>query len=435
MSLQIKGKFIRLEHGESLKIMSSGPTPVELDLIKINEVSGKVEVLGEEVAIKSAVDSAIASEVSSRQSEDAVLDGKITTEKNRAEAAELALSGRVSALEVDPVTKTHVDTEVARLDGRIDSVLSNIDPAALDSLSEVVAAFQSADGSLTTAINNLSTSSSSAIAAEETRALAAEAGLAADIAAETAARNTALTQVVSDFQAAVAGETATRIAQDTATLTSAQNYADTAVSAEQSRAEQAESGLQSAIDAVATDLAQELLDRAADVNAEESRAMGVEASLAGRLDVIEGSGEGSVAKAESDAKDYADAAVLVEKNRAVGAEATLFSAISAEQSRAEGVESALDGRLDVLEARAHHKMKFELTSTDISNGYVTLGHEAMASSIVASVGRLMIHEGAADDFTVSTVGGVTRMTFVNSLVTPGQEKLSAGDVVFVKYMA
>jgi hypothetical protein len=58
---------------------------------------------------------------------------------------------------------------------------------------------------------------------------------------------------------------------------------------------------------------------------------------------------------------------------------------------------------------------------------------AVDKSIVASVGRLMIHEGASYDFTLSSVGGVTRMTFVNSLVTPGQEKLAAGDVVFVKY--
>ena len=129
------------------------------------------------------------------------------------------------------------------------------------------------------------------------------------------------------------------------------------------------------------------------------------------------------------------AAVSAEESRAMAAESALSSAISAEQSRAEGAESALDGRLDVLEARAFRKMKFVLTATDISNGHIDLGHEAMASSIVASVGRLMIHEGAADDFTVSTVGGVTRMTFVNSLVTPGQEKLATGDVVYVRYMA
>lgn len=75
--------------------------------------------------------------------------------------------------------------------------------------------------------------------------------------------------------------------------------------------------------------------------------------------------------------------------------------------------------------------KFTLSAGDITNGYVTLANLAIAASINAFVDRLAIH--ATDDYTLSTVGGVTRVTFVGSLVTPGQEKLSAGDVVRVKY--
>lgn len=75
--------------------------------------------------------------------------------------------------------------------------------------------------------------------------------------------------------------------------------------------------------------------------------------------------------------------------------------------------------------------KFVLGAGDITNGYVTLANLAIAASINAFVDRLAIH--ATDDYTLSTVGGVTRITFVGSLVTPGQEKLSAGDVVRVKY--
>jgi hypothetical protein len=54
----------------------------------------------------------------------------------------------------------------------------------------------------------------------------------------------------------------------------------------------------------------------------------------------------------------------------------------------------------------------------------------MEKSVVASVGRLMIHEGATEDFTIASA----TITFVNSLVTPGQEKLAQGDVIYVKYM-
>jgi hypothetical protein len=75
--------------------------------------------------------------------------------------------------------------------------------------------------------------------------------------------------------------------------------------------------------------------------------------------------------------------------------------------------------------------KFVLGAGDITNGYVTLANLAISASINAFVDRLAIH--ATDDYTLSTVGGVTRVTFAGSLITPGQEKLAAGDVVRVKY--
>jgi hypothetical protein len=54
---------------------------------------------------------------------------------------------------------------------------------------------------------------------------------------------------------------------------------------------------------------------------------------------------------------------------------------------------------------------------------------------MVAVGRLMAHEGASLDYTVSTVGGVSRITFLNSLVAGGEEALVAGDHVFVQYRA
>jgi hypothetical protein len=75
--------------------------------------------------------------------------------------------------------------------------------------------------------------------------------------------------------------------------------------------------------------------------------------------------------------------------------------------------------------------KFTLSAGDITNGYVTLANLAIAASVNPFVDRLAIHE--TDDYTLSTVGGVTRVTFAGSLITVGQEKLSAGDVVRVKY--
>jgi hypothetical protein len=147
-----------------------------------------------------------------------------------------------------------------------------------------------------------------------------------------------IAQEVIDRNAAIA-------AGDAATLASANSYTDGEIAQEvidRNAAIAAVSldltALQGDLDAldgrvisVESDLAQEILDRAADVDAEESARIAADNALDGRLDIIEGIGEGSVAKAEQDAKDYADAAVLVETNARIAA------------------DDALDGRLDVIE--------------------------------------------------------------------------------------
>lgn len=63
------------------------------------------------------------------------------------------------------------------------------------------------------------------------------------------------------------------------------------------------------------------------LNSEIVRATAAEDALDVRLDVVEGVGAGSVAKAQSDAQIYAAAAVLVEKNRALSAESALDTKI------------------------------------------------------------------------------------------------------------
>jgi len=78
------------------------------------------------------------------------------------------------------------------------------------------------------------------------------------------------------------------------------------------------------------------------------------------------------------------------------------------------------------------KQSFDLTATDISNGYIDLSHEALANSVVAFVDRLAIHQGS--DYTVSVVSGVTRLTFAGDLVTPGQSQLDANDNIYVTFM-
>ena len=148
----------------------------------------------------------------------------------------------------------------------------------------------------------------------------------------------------------------------------------------------ADSILDSQIKTNADAIAQEITDREADVDAEEARALAAEAVLQSEIDAVE--------------VDVAD-----------------------HESRI----TALEGSLNPTWGR----VKFDLTSTDISNGYVDLSHEAISNSISAFVDRLAIHE--AEDFTISVVGGVTRITFAGALVSPGNSNLDANDNIYVRY--
>jgi len=139
-------------------------------------------------------------------------------------------------------------------------------------------------------------------------------------------------------------------------------------------------------------------------------------SVEERLDVIEGpdSQAGSVAKALKDAKAYTD------------------SEVADEAATRQDADDALSVRLDSLEGNVHKKQKFVMGSS--IPAYVDLDFIAMENSVVASVGRLMIHEGVGEDFTMSVVGGVSRLTFVGNLTSSSAEQLAEGDILYVKYV-
>ena len=87
------------------------------------------------------------------------------------------LTSNAGVLEVNnnPIAFTqHVDAQDAALGARIDNLISNTDPAAIDSLSEIVTAFHNADGDLNAAITSMSVTAASALAAEIARANASE---------------------------------------------------------------------------------------------------------------------------------------------------------------------------------------------------------------------------------------------------------------------
>jgi microcystin-dependent protein len=75
---------------------------------------------------------------------------------------------------------------------------------------------------------------------------------------------------------------------------------------------------------------------------------------------------------------------------------------------------------------------FTLTSTDITNQYVDLAFEAYPDSVeVAISGGTQQYEGS--DFSLSVVGGVTRVAFIGNLATGGASPLAAGDELVINY--
>lgn len=198
------------------------------------------------------------------------------------------------------------------------------------------------------------------IAAEETRALAAEGVLSGDIAAETAARIAAVALVQSNLDAAelaLQGD----------------------ISDEVTRALAAEAALDGRLDILEGPDAQ-VGSVAYAVKAEETRALAAEAVIAGNLSAeiaraqaeeldIRGDFAAADAATLSSAESYTDTAIanlvnsapalldtLGEIATALEAEqsatASILTAISNEVTRATAAEGLLDGRLDAIEAKA-----------------------------------------------------------------------------------
>ena len=102
-------------------------------------------------------------------------DSHLTT-KAYVDSATSDLSGRIDTEVSDR------ESAISAVNSRVDSVLSNIDPAALDSLTEIVSAFQSADGSLAQTVSDLASTAATNLQTEVDRATAAEQTLSDSIA-------------------------------------------------------------------------------------------------------------------------------------------------------------------------------------------------------------------------------------------------------------
>ena len=78
------------------------------------------------------------------------------------------------------------------------------------------------------------------------------------------------------------------------------------------------------------------------------------------------------------------------------------------------------------------KETFTLSAGDIANAYVDCAHLAAADTMLVMSGGVVHIEG--ESYTLSEVGGVTRITFIGDLVDPSPSKLEAGDKVHIQYL-
>jgi hypothetical protein len=362
---------------------------------------------------------------------------EVLTEKNRAESAE---SGLQSAINTEK--------------GRVDAILSASD-ADKDSFAEIVQLINSVDTESDTAFASYVLSNNSALSQEVSDRQAAVSAEESRAEGEEARIEGLLTQEVSDRQAAVSAEESRAEGEE--------SRIEGLLSSEVSRAEAAEAGIldffQPRLLILEEDptTSQYVNDQVGNEEArameEESRIVGLVSAEQTRAEAAEIALDGRVGDLEfrwPEAQSDLETAISAEQTRAQAEEASLRSdmesgldshstvmtglqsQISALDTSRQNAESALSGRLDVLEAVLPRKETMEVSSEQASQGYIDLSMQAMEHSVHMFVGPLYAVEGI--DYSVSVEGGVTRITFMGQLASGGVSEITSGYQVQVKYM-
>ena len=389
----------------------SAPNVVAVDSVTINtmtlrDASGVLTVNNNSVAMEESVASRLA----------------LVYTKTQADAA------TASAVSAEATARAAADTT---LSDRIDGVLSNIDQTALDSLSEVVAAFQAADGSLNNAITALGTSASSALATEASdRAAAVTAAIAtaasdatSKVAAEATARASAVTTVsnavTSETSRAQAAESAiasdladevTRAAAAEATLTSnLSNELSTRSAADSTLSGRITTEVSDRGTAVTAAIATAASDATTKVAAEATaRIAGDATTLQTAKDYADGlSSSGSTAS-----NAYADDIMATEVTARTSADTTLngridyaYAAIENEEIRAAAAESTLTTNLASEVTNRGTAVSGAITTA--SGDATTKANAAQAAAIAA----------AATDATAKVLTETNRATAAESTLT------------------
>lgn len=566
----IDGSKLRLLNNEAIRALAADGSDVELMKIDVNsvlqflrtpqvsadpvssdDVSRKSYVDGQVSAEQSRAEAAegvlqsnIDAEVSARQTDIQALQSDIDDEATMRQSADDGLQSQIDALsssssgDLASETAARIAADEGLQDaidlekGRIDAIL-NAATADADSFKEIVDLINSVDTTNDNAFAAYVLSNNAALAQEVSDRETGDSTLQSNLDAEESAREAADSTLQSNIDA----EAATRLAADNDlqdAIDQEVSDREAAVSAEQSAREAADAALDARLDVLETDpvtqsyVDGEVSDLQSQINALDSSSSGAVAAeqaareaadnaLDARLDTLEGADtvEGSVAKAEKDAKDHADSIVAAEQSAREAADTSLQNQINdilantdpaaldslseivsafqaadsdltdaitsvlgthtselntevaarqaadatlqsnidseasarqaadsaeqaareaadaAEQAAREAADSALDVRVDALEAVSEGRAKFVITQTDLNNQYLDLPYEAKPDSTFMFYGPLYLHEG--DDYTVSTVSGVSRLSFSGRIAAGEPNQPIVGDTIYVRY--
>jgi Coiled stalk of trimeric autotransporter adhesin len=417
-ALSYAGKTLNVRvDGDTVQVNGSNQLVVGTSVL--NNISGLQQDLSSEtsraLAAEQSLNGSIQSEQSRAQSAESSLNSQILFEVSRAEAAEGSLASMISmeqsrASAAESSIASDLSSEIYRSESA-ESSLSGL-------ISAEVSRAQGSESSLAMSISS-----------EQSRAEYAENSLGGEIQSESmraqSAESSLNSLISSEISRAQSAESSLNqsIMDEMSRAQGAESSLNSALSSEISRAQGAESSLSNALSGEISRAQGAESSLSSAIDFEKSRAMAAESSLSGAVDF-----EKSRAMA---AESSLSSALDSEESRAMAAESSLSSGLSSEISRAQAAEGSLSTRVSALEAD-HFRFdqeKVVLSSSDISNGYIDLSHSYDSKALQLFVGRLGLFE--SDDYLVSVVGGVTRVTFVGSLVS-GPETLIAGDTIHCK---
>lgn len=360
--------------------------------------------------------SGLAAEIATTNGEISTLTTNLNAEITRAGLAEAANATDINTeATARAAADTALDTRVTANEADIAFIQTNTDAAALDSLTEIVNAFQNADSTLTGAVAANTTQVAlnvTAIAAEETRALAAESVNSLAITANT-------------------GDIATNTS-DIATNTSA-------ISTEVSNRTTADTTLQTNIDAEATTARAAELQNANDIAAEETRALAAEGANTTAIN-------NEVTRAT--AKDNAHDTLLATHTTDIAANTTAINTESARAQSAEGVlttnvatnTTAIANILSNTDATALNSLaeivtefqSVDATLTSLSTAATTdraLIRTEFAAADTLLGNRLTTEEANVD--TLETTMGSAVLTTTAQNVTAAINELNSGSAAAV----